>query len=217
MEENIIDIEQEEVIQDTPEQEQEEVIQETPEHEQEEVIQDTPEQEQEEVIQDTPEREQEEVIQETPEQEQEEVIQQTPENEQEEVIQETPEQEKEEEQINEEDNIIDALRRLVNRDSNENETEEEISANDNEQIEGDNSEVQTVETIDYSSQLSDILTEIGITNSDLEEFIDSYTEQIENNNINSPLNSQSCTNVLLLIIIIIMMTKAAIHFIRGIL
>ena len=152
------------------------------------------------------------------EQEQEEPQQEVVEHEQEEPQQEVEEQEQEEPQQengeNEEDTFVNALRRLVYGDSQEDvpeEEENEISVN---QLEEQN---ESIETIDYSSQLQSILTEIGITNSDMEEFIDAYTEQNETNNINAALNSQSCTNVLLIVIITLMLSKFTVHLVRGIL
>ena len=166
------------------------------------------------------EQEQEEPQQEVmeQEQEQEEPQKEVVEQEQEEPKQEVTEQEHEEQQQengeNEEDTFVNALRRLVYGDSQEDiseEEENEISVN---QLEEQN---ESIETIDYSIQLQSILTEIGITNSDLEEFIDAYTEQNETNNINAALNSQSCTNVLLIVIITLMLSKFTVHLVRGIL
>ena len=161
-----------------------------------------------------------EVEQEEYKQEQEEPQQEVVEQEQEEQKQEVQQQQQEEpkqegEEEIEEDDFINALRRLV-RSSDSDDTEEQ----EENEISIDNVELKSndaVQTIDYSTQLQSILTEIGITNNDLEEFIETYTEQNETNNINAALNSQSCTNVLLIVIITLMLSKFTVHLVRGIL
>ena len=65
--------------------------------------------------------------------------------------------------------------------------------------------------IDYSGLLGDIVGNQQ-TIIDNQQYLISVNDD---NNINSGLNTQSCTNVLLMIIIVILLTDILVHFIRG--
>ena len=65
--------------------------------------------------------------------------------------------------------------------------------------------------IDYTGLLGDIVGNQQ-TIIDNQQYLISVSDD---NNINSALNSQSCTNVLLMIVIVILLADILVHFIRG--
>ena len=96
------------------------------------------------------------------------------------------------------------------------EHDKEKKENDDATIEEDKEEnVKSVTSgnadIDYTGLLGDIVGNQQ-TIIDNQQYLISVNDD---NNINSALNSQSCTNVLLMIVIVILLTDILVHFIRG--
>ena len=116
--------------------------------------------------------------------------------------------------------LEDVFKILLKKELEENEEEveevEEVTSGNVEEVnevenESQQQEVSGGSANDYSSLLSTITDQLAETNVDIETII----SQNENNNMNSTLNSQSCTNVLLIVIIVILLVDILIHFIRG--
>ena len=127
---------------------------------------------------------------------------------------EAPSEEEPSEDVSEEDKIVNALLRLVDDNSEDQEANEEVQKasieNSNDEMSGNEepSEEPSIVTIDYTSLLNDI----GVDLVDLKFVIG---ESIEKNKIDQPIGEQSATNILLVVVIMLVMFNILVNMIRG--